>query len=177
METETAPDVADVSSPGPAVDEADFLQQQVSEAKAALAATLSDAAAALKDGVDPATWARRYPLLAIGSALLAGFAAAAVTIPSKEQQELRKLEKLAKALRPAAPAPSGDKAAAAPTANATADETKKPLWLTILHEAINLLRPALVSMLSAYVGSHASSPPPQADGRPGANGTPGPAAP
>ena len=164
METETA-----TAAPSPVADESEFLQQQVDEAKAALAATLSDAAAALKDGVDPATWARRYPLLAIGSALLAGFAAAAVTVPSKEQQELKKLEKLARALRPAAAVPAGEKAAGAPSP-ATAEESKKPIWMTLLHEAISLLRPALVSMLSAYIGSHNSAPPPS-NGHPGPDGT------
>jgi hypothetical protein len=149
--TATDSDAAPAGAAG--VTESDFLDQQARVAKAAISAALADAKAALAEGVDPATWARRYPVVAIGSALVAGFAAALVAIPSKQQQELARIEKIARALhptpeKPASP-PKQEKAEGAAAASS-------PIWMTIVKEALAFARP----LLAALASSHLGSPPP-----------------
>src|SRR5436309_2969389 len=51
------------------VDEGDFLQKQADEAKRAISAAMADAKDALAEGMDPREWTRRFPMVAIGSAV------------------------------------------------------------------------------------------------------------
>jgi hypothetical protein len=138
--------------PEAAVSEADFLQRQSEQAQAAIANALANARAALAEGVDPREWARRYPIIAIGSAAVAGFAAAVMTIPSKEQQEIHRLEKIKEALHPH-PAPPKNES------NGKSAEHQS-VWMTLLHEAVQLIRPVLTSVLFANIGGPSSSAPP-----------------
>jgi len=144
--------------------EADFLTRQADDAKAAIASALADAKAALAEGVDPREWTRRYPMVAIGSAVAAGFVAAVLTIPSKEQQELKKLEKIRRAMHPEVDAVKDKaKAAVADAAEeAKAQAGKHSFWSTILREAVHMIRPVLISAMTAGLGAKAAQ---NSDGR------------
>jgi hypothetical protein len=119
-----------------AEEENQYLQQQADEAKAAIGNALSEAKSALAAGMDPKAWTRKYPLIAVGSALVAGFAAAAVTISSKEEQELAHLRKVHEAMHPE------------PTAAASAG-AKPGFWSSVIREAVEMIRPVLTTALLA----------------------------
>jgi hypothetical protein len=126
--------------------EAEYLRKQADDAKAAIGAALSDARAAMAEGIDPREWTRRYPLVAVGSALAAGFVAAVLAVPSREQQELKKLEKIRRALHPEPAASDGKEG------KKTKVEVETPessWWSTLLREAMSLIRPVLLSALTA----------------------------
>jgi hypothetical protein len=131
------------------LDEHDFLKRQADQAQAAIARALENAKAGLAAGMDPREWTRTYPIVAVGSALAAGFVAAVMTIPSKEEQELARLAKIQKALHPEpAPASGG---------NGNAKESE-PLWKSLLHEAAQLIRPVLGGLLLAGLKGHTTPP-------------------
>jgi hypothetical protein len=121
-----------------------YLQQQADEAKAAIGNALSEAKSALAAGMDPKAWTRKYPLIAVGSALVAGFAAAAVTISSKEEQELTRLRKIHEAMHPE-PAPAGSAG------------VKSGFWSSVIREAVEMIRPVLTTALLASFKAPPSS--------------------
>jgi hypothetical protein len=123
--------------PESALSEGEFLEHQAQQAQAAIARALANAKAALAEGVDPREWTRRFPIIAIGSAAAAGFTAALLAVPSKEQQELRRLEKIQQALHPESPKTD---------ANGKPKE-QRAIWMTLLLEAAHLIRPVLTSLL------------------------------
>src|SRR5918998_1038116 len=89
--------------PGPTADpaklsEAEYLTQQAENAKAAIAAAMKELTAKLGEGVNPIDWAKRYPWASVGASAVAGFVAASLLIPSKEQQALARLAKIERAL-------------------------------------------------------------------------------
>jgi hypothetical protein len=131
--------------------ENEFLQEQADEAKAAIGNALSEAKSALATGMDPKAWTRKYPLIAVGSALVAGFAAAAVTISSKEERELAHLRKVHEAMHPE-PAP------------AASAGVKPGFWSSVIREAVEMIRPVLTTaLLASFKGppsnQQPSSPP------------------
>lgn len=127
---------------------ADFLTEQAEMTKAALGRVLRDAQVALAEGVDPKEWARRYPLATLGAALVVGFAGVALAVPSKQKQELRKLERIRRALAPdvASETDDGKHHAAAPA--------KPSIWHGILKEIIGAIRPILSGLISAKMATH-----------------------
>jgi hypothetical protein len=144
------------------MNESDFLKKQAEEAQAAIARALANAKASLAEGMDPREWTRAHPLVAVGSAVAAGFVAAVVTIPSKEEREIARLAKIQKAMNPPPP----------PSAHGNGDTKEhESVWKTLLLEAALLIRPVLGSLLSA--GLKGQKPPP-ADGN--GYGTPPPGA-
>jgi len=109
--------------------------------------------AGLLHGVDPKVWAGRYPWMTMGAAAVAGFAAAATFIPSKEEQALKKLARIERALHPPPPPPpktDGD-------GNGHHDE-KSGIMGSLVRELIGTIRPALISMLTAGVTGAAVKP-------------------
>src|SRR5687767_3043371 len=78
-------------APAKSLSEAEFLQQQAANAKAAIGRALADFTGQLAHGVDPRLWAKEYPWYTVGAAAVGGFVAAALLIPSKQEQALRKL--------------------------------------------------------------------------------------
>ena len=119
----------------------------------------NDLKAALAGKVDPRNLPRRYPFLTIGGVAAAGFVAALLTIPSKEQQELRRLERIRRAMYPE-PEPAKAKA----PASAEEKAAKAPLWMTLVKEGIQAARPVLVSLVTASIKAKQqadSVPPPE----------------
>jgi len=113
--------------------ENDYLQQQADDAKAAIGNAFSEAKTALAQGMDPSAWTRKYPLVAVGSALAAGFVAAMVAVKSNEPQ-------------PVSPPPS------------TPPPPPKPgFWWSLIREAVEMVRPVLTAALVAAIKSPPSS--------------------
>ncbi len=117
--------------------EREFLDRQCDEARVAIAAALRQARSDLSKGMNPAGWTREYPVVAIGSALVAGFVAA-TAIPSKQQRELNELKKVAQALH-------GPPGQAAPTS----ELPRTPLWHTLVREALQMIMPVLLDALGS----------------------------
>lgn len=131
--------------------EAEYLRKQADDAKAAIGAALSDARAAMAEGIDPREWTRRFPLVAVGSAVAAGFVAAVLAVPSREQQELKKLEKIRRAMHPESTSSDGQQAKKQKVEVETPAESS--WWGKLLHEAVTLIRPVLLSALTAGMHS------------------------
>lgn len=66
----------------PPKSEADDLKLEAAQARLAVAETLEDLAASLREATDIREWTRRHPWAAAGVAAAAGFAAAAAIVPS-----------------------------------------------------------------------------------------------
>jgi hypothetical protein len=136
--------------------EADFLRLQAEEAKRGVGTALNQAKAAIAGKVDPRQITRRHPIVAIMTAAIGGFAAALLAIPSKEEQELRRLERLHRATHPAPP-PSqstNGKSENHPPAE------KPSIGATLLHEAIAMIKPILLAAITAGIKSATAAPPP-----------------
>jgi hypothetical protein len=88
------------SAPKTPLGEAEFLQKQAADAKAAIGAVFNDIKRDLTQGVDPRGWMQVAPWTTLAVAAVAGFAAAAVAVPSKEEQTLKRLKKIEEALNP-----------------------------------------------------------------------------
>lgn len=102
--------------------------------------------ARLGQGADPRMWAKEYPWMTIGAAAVAGFLTAYTLVPSKEEQALKKLSKIERALNAAPVHPTP----------VNGDGNKKQeggMLSTILHEALGVVRPALISLLTANLGN------------------------
>jgi len=123
--------------------ESEYLAQQAQAAQAALRLAWDEFKGKVGHGVDPKAWAKQHPWFAIGGAAVAGFAATAALVPSKEEQALRKLAELERALHPPTPAQ---------TKNGDAKREKAGLLTTILIETFAMLRPVLTSILTAQMG-------------------------
>jgi hypothetical protein len=129
---------------------ADFLDGESERAKQALIESLQQAKDAIRRSIDPKQIPEKHPILTVTGAVFAGFVTALVAIPSREQQELRRLAKLHRAMHPESekPRPAGEKAA----------EPKGPWWLSILHEVIQLARPLLTAVITAKVAKPKPAP-------------------
>lgn len=144
---------ADPPKDPPKAGEADYLQQQADDARSAITAAFADAKDALSQGMDAGEWTRRYPMVAIGSAVAAGFVAAVLAIPSRQQQELKKLEKIRRALHPEPPKPVAAAENIEDKADAPRDAGKASFWSTLLRECVSLIRPVLVSAVTASISA------------------------
>src|SRR3954463_13405699 len=80
--------------------ESEFIARQQREAKDAFANTV----ARLKDDIgksaDPRLWTKEYPWASLAAAAIGGFVAATLTVPSKEEQALKRLAKIEGAIFP-----------------------------------------------------------------------------
>jgi hypothetical protein len=144
--------MADSSQRARETTESEYLAQQSRAAQAALQQAWSEFKANLGHGVDPKAWAKQHPWIALGGAAVAGFAATAALVPSKEQQALRKLAELERALHPPPPPQA---------TNGDAKKEKAGILTTILLEAFALLRPVLASILTAQMGGGPAPAAPQ----------------
>jgi hypothetical protein len=82
------------------IGESAFLTRQAADAKRAISRVVDDLKNELSTSVDPRAWMQVHPWTTMGAAAVAGFLAAAVAIPSKEQQALKRLAEIEKALMP-----------------------------------------------------------------------------
>jgi len=148
----------------PESSEADFLSLQQEHAKAAIGRVVSEIKGALAEGADPRTWVHQYPWATLGATAVAGFVAATMLIPSREQQALKKLAEIERALNPEPRRKAERERDDHPDSvdgKADADDYKsgKQSFMTaLLGEAIKAVRPALISLLTAGVTAKAARP-------------------
>ena len=121
---------------------------------------LSDLGADLGQAANPGPLMRKHPWLTIGASVVAGFAASAALVPSKEQQALRKLAKIERALNPAPPPKKKDDDGDEPADQGAKDfkTGRTSFTRTLLGEVIKAVQPALLSMLTAGISAHAAKP-------------------
>lgn len=141
--SETKPPAPD--TPPEKLSEAEYLAQQAETARLALTHAWQQVKARLGQGVAPAEWAKEYPWITVGAAAVAGFVATAALVPSKEEQALKKLAAIERALNPG-PAREEDHS------NGNGRKEGPGVLGTILHEALNIAKPVLLSMMSAGIG-------------------------
>lgn len=144
--------------------EADYIARQAAEASAAISNTLRAITGDLKQTVDVRLWTKEHPWMSVGAAAAAGFVAACMVVPTKEDQALRRLAKIEKALNPSHP-PVGSSSDGA----ANQQEYKsgrQSFWTSIAKEIIGAVKPVLLSTLTAGVTAQASQPQPQPPNEP-----------
>lgn len=141
----------------PSTSDEEYLAQESHLASQALARTLASLKEDLVKGMNPLDAARKYPWLALGSALVAGVAATAVLVPSKEQQALRRLARIERALNRHNGENGGGKA-----------EHKRSSWSAIagfiVRQLLGALRPALVALMTPDPVSPGDAPSKQSNG-------------
>ena len=148
----------------PESSEADFLTLQQEHAKAAIGRAVGELKEALAQGADPRLWAKQYPWATLGVSALAGFAATAMLVPSREQQALKKLAEIERALNPEPRRRAERERDEHPDSvdgKAGADDYKagrQSFMTALLGEAIKAVRPALISLLTAGVTAKAAKP-------------------
>ena len=151
----------------PESSEADFLTLQQEHAKAAIGRVVGELKGALASGANPKDWMHQYPWATLGVTAVAGFVAATVLVPSREQQALKKLAEIEKALNPQPRRRAERERDDHPDSvdgKAGADDYKagKQSFMTaLLGEAIKAVRPALISLLTAGVTAKAAKPSPE----------------
>ena len=104
----------------------------------------------MAEKADPRQLMRKFPFVTLGSTVAVGFAAALLTIPSREQQELRRLERIRRAMHPELTPP---KPAATKAANGEVP-AKGPLWLSIAKEVLQAVRPMLTALVTAKLAAN-----------------------
>ena len=110
----------------------------------------------LASGVDPKLWMQVHPWTTLAGALVAGFAAASVMVPSKEQQALRRLAEIEKALLPKTVDMKS------PVDGDTPKGREKPTFLSgLMTEVLGAVKPAILSMLTAGITAKATKPTPE----------------
>ncbi len=109
----------------------------------------------LAGGVDPRLWTQTHPWASIATAALAGFTAAAIMVPSKEQQALRRLAAIEKALLPKPEEKSNG--------DTSHDRQKSSILSVVLREGFSILAPAIASMFTAKATVDATNDQPDAE--------------
>jgi hypothetical protein len=147
----SAPASAAQATTNPAdLTEAQFLQQQAELAKAAIVNSFKRFTRDLGQGANPVEWAKEYPWVSVGAAAVAGFVAANMFIPSKEDQALKKLARLERALNPPPP-PLID------TATPDKEPAKHGVLYGLLNQALKAIQPAIISAITAHVAKNEPS--------------------
>ena len=151
----------------PESSEADYLTLQQEHARAAIGRVVNELKGALAEGANPAQWAQQYPWATLGASAVAGFVAASLLVPSREQQALKKLAEIERALNPQPRRRAERERDEHPDSvdgKAGADDYKvgrQSFMTALMGEAIKAVRPALVSLLTAGVTAKAAKPSPE----------------
>ena len=153
------------------VGEAAYLERQQQLARQAISRALGDLLSYGKQAIDPAKATASHPWVTLAASAAAGFAAAAVAVPSKEQQALRKLAKIERALNLNSPerhSHNGNSAAPDDAANGydvsgksgeqAYQSGRSSLMRAILGELVGALKPAIISLLTAGVTGAVAKP-------------------
>jgi hypothetical protein len=126
-----------------------------------------------KQAANPSEAMGAHPWVTLAAGAAAGFAAAAVTVPSKDQQALRKLAAIERALHLNPPKRQAHNGKAPPAADGAASEEydvsgesgaqayksgRSSLMRAILFELVGALKPAIVSVLTAGITGAVAKP-------------------
>ncbi len=115
----------------------------------------------LRDGVNPAAWTKEHPWAMVAGAAVAGFAAAAAFVPSKEDQALRRLIAMERALLPKrSKAAAADDGQDAGEDGGAKDFSKGRTGFlgAIGRQVLETIKPALMSALTAGITAKAATP-------------------
>ena len=114
----------------------------------------------LAQGIDPRPWMKNYPWATLGVSAVAGFAAAAMLIPSKEEQALKKLAAIERALNPPPPRrePEEDMSVDGKQGAKDYKSGRAGLLTSLMGEVIGAVKPALISLLTSGVTASAVKP-------------------
>jgi hypothetical protein len=82
--------------------EADLLAREAAAAQAAALGAIADLKAGLATAADPRLWAQQHPWAAVGIAAAAGFAAAALVVPTPAQKLSDRVSDLLRGIQPSA---------------------------------------------------------------------------
>ncbi len=132
--------------------ESDYLAEQAANASTAIKQTLGEIASGLGTGVSPAKWTEEHPWVMLASAVIVGFTATSVAVPSKEQAAMRRLRKLEAALREPPPEKHHE-------ANGDKPE-KRGLVAVIIAELIRAATGIAATLLKAATTPAPAPPPP-----------------
>jgi hypothetical protein len=135
-----------LQTPPDKLTESEYLAQQAEAAKLAMASAWAQVKERLAQGASPQAWAKEHPWVAVSAAAVAGFVAASAIIPSKEEQTLKKLAAIERALNPAL------QRAEHAEGNGHGKKAPASFLTTLLHEALAIARPAIVSLMTAGLG-------------------------
>jgi hypothetical protein len=102
----------------------------------------------LARGADPRLWLKQYPWATLAGATVAAFTAAAVAIPSKEQQALRRLARIEAALHPHRAGGDGN----------GASKRKRRMLARMLLRGARTLTPILISTISGAITGKMAQP-------------------
>ncbi len=107
----------------------------------------SEMKAWLVQSVSPIQWTRQHPWIGLSAGAVAGFVAATMAVPSKEQQALRKLRRIEAALNPSREARQEN--GKSDRDHDSKDKKKGSLLGTLLHELAGAAGPLLMSVLNS----------------------------
>jgi len=102
------------------------------------------------EGASPVEWAREYPWISMGLAAAAGFIGTTLVVPSRDQQALAKLAAIERAVNPPKPSSTNHEAHVKP-----ADHS---LLMMIVREVLAIVRPVLLSLLTAGLAGRQARP-------------------
>ena len=145
-------DSSDSHSTNGKLGEADFLTQEAERAKAAITESLAAIGRSLGRAADPHRLTQDHPYIAVGVAAVAGFAAAASLVPSKQQQTFKTLAAIERSLRK--PAESKEEAASGKKSGSPVSG----FLGIIVAEVFKLLRPLLTTLVTGAVSGGNTSP-------------------
>ena len=128
------------------LDEAQYLQEQAANAKAAVKNAIGDLGQQLGAGIDPKGWTRDHPWATMGAAAAAGFVCAAVFVPSREQSALKRLAAIERAL---SGEPTNGETTTTKSEAGGKKVVKKGMLSNVLGELVKSMGPALASSLTA----------------------------
>ena len=132
--------------------ESEFIDRQQRQASEAISNTV----ARLKDDIsktaDPRLWTKEYPWASLAAAAIGGFVAATLTVPSKDEQALKRLAKIERALYP------NGRDNGTPPEEARRD---KGVLGSILSNAAKTLQPLIMSAITGAITGKVAQPEPE----------------
>jgi hypothetical protein len=139
----------------PALTEAQYLEKQAAEARAAMEKVVADIKHALGSTVDPRQWTKQYPWIATGTAIGAGFAAGYFLTPRDRDEAEEMWEKIKEKFASIGKADENT-VVVEPTAGAPQQQQSSVLG-TILREALKAVGPLIATLASGAMGAAAGS--------------------
>jgi len=152
----------------PADSEVDLLTREAADAKKAVMNTLEKMRAELKNGVSPRELAVRHPLIALGATAVAGFVAASALTPAKDEAAKEKFARMQAAiLKKLTPThdekpPTNGRSDAHDNGKTTSQRDGSSLLGVVFRHAFTLLKPAIISAITAAVSARVAPAPERA---------------
>ena len=131
--------------------EADLLAREAKAAQAAVLEAIGDLKSGLSTAADPRLWAQQHPWAAIGVAAAAGFAAAALLVPSSDQKLKDKLSDILGAVSPTHKADTNGDVKVEPR------DRSGPMAM-VMESLIDLVKTAVTSFVVGAVHKSADTP-------------------